>query len=501
MKRWICMMTVLVLLLSAGVTPCAAANKVVNNDRPASDPFFLDDCDSAARWIASQGVEVAFDRDEAIEGVGSVRFVTDFAAYSNANLDIRGEFDAVDLSAADYITFDLYISHPELINASYQITVSIGSGGLASSSTQEWKAIMFMQEFEPGWNRIVMPMTESQSNQANMSKADNFRMYFHTINLAQDVEDLTLRLDNIKAHTYGTVAIPLLDCDSADGWGGAVAGVETQNHTQGEGALIFTATPITSEEGDHNIVKQRVFDQAVYAVNADYLEFDFYVSDASALAENNSNYGLQVELTSAGRCDAEELEWGIEQGCGQLKDGWNHIKLPIPTRGGNLNLYGVNFFRIHLLSLKSCRDAELVIMLDNMYLSVLQDGIDDFAEEEVVTPPDENPENQGEASTDSDVTNPGTAEDSDSSKGDAALGDEELLARKALTATRAKMVAIIFVFFIIGFDIVVVLLRRREAAEPVLAGVEAEDVATIEQEPAAAEQPQEPAAPEQDRTE
>jgi hypothetical protein len=214
----------------------------------------------------------------------------------------------------------------------------------------EWKAVMFLNEYVEGWNTVTLPMGGMQTNTANLNAVDNFRIYFHTINFNEDAKDMTVRFDNMEAHTFSTKAIPLLNCDTEEFWGGAIAGVETTNHVEGEGALVFHVTPVTVEGGDHNLVKQIVFPKPVDGANADYLEFDLYVSDAAALQESNSNYGLQVELTSAGRCDAEEFEWGVEQGCGKMKDGWNHVRLAIPalTPTGP-NMRAVNFFRLHLL--------------------------------------------------------------------------------------------------------------------------------------------------------
>ncbi len=488
MKRWIATMLITVLLLSLGVLPTAAAYKEVNNDRLSADPSLLDDCDDADGWIASAGVDVAFDRDVSSAGRGSVRFVTDMPAYSNANLDIRGAFDWVDIHDADYVTFDLYLSNPELIFSTYQITVAIASGGISSQHTWEWKAAMFMNEYVEGWNTVKLPLANAQTKNADLDSIDNFRIYFHTINMTEDVSDMTLRIDNIEAHTYGTKARPMVDCDTADNWGGGVAGIETSNHVQGEGALVFHVTPMTVEEGDHSLVKQIVFPTPFNGANADYLEFDLYVSDAAALAEDQSNYGLQIEITSAGRCDAEELEWELQAGCGILKDGWNHVRLPIPKGGtANIDMRRINFFRLHLLNLKSCRDDLLVVMLDNVYLSFFDDNVDDYAPVEQPTEPPApieppTPTEPGQEGGDAPTENPNENPVQDPSQnpnqesgsntentGDPTVGEQDdtsaaetLAARKVLTATRTKIVIILFAFFILGADIVVVAIRRRE---------------------------------------
>ena len=114
MKKWFCLMIAAVLLVGS-VLPSAAVFKEVNNDTKGEKPFLLTDCDDAGEWIASEGVKISTDKNEKTEGSGSVRFVTDLAAHSNATLYFQGQFLEAYVRDSDYITFDLYISHPEVI--------------------------------------------------------------------------------------------------------------------------------------------------------------------------------------------------------------------------------------------------------------------------------------------------------------------------------------------------------------------------------------------------
>ncbi|MBQ7336994.1 MAG: hypothetical protein IJW40_00915 [Clostridia bacterium] len=474
MKRWICIVLT-ALLLTVSILPTCAAYKKVNNDRAEENPFFLNDCDSADGWSATEGVEIAYDRDEATEGFGSVRFTTDVTAYSNATVYLRCDFEDVSLENCDYITFDFYVSHPELVSATYQISVMVGSGSTNSNELCEWKAAMFLHEYTEGWNTITLPISQAQTYTADMAEIDNFRLYFKYINMAQDVTDLTLRIDNIEAHTYGSKAIQLNTCDTPDFWS-KVDDVETLSHKEGESALVFYTMPISAGEGEHHLVRHFILPTPVDCSNADYLEFDMYVSDAAALRTSNSKYGLIFEITSSGTCDKEEYTWDAEYYYDSIKDGWNHIKLPIASAGisGSApNMKAINYFRMHLLDLQTAANDLLTIKLDNIYLSVIQDGIDDYAEPEPVDPPenkpadDLDPEGQG-----GDGETP--AADEEQSAADA----EASAARKALTATRAKIVVVVFAFIIIGFNIVAVLLRNKEQAALVAEG-EPENVTEI----------------------
>jgi hypothetical protein len=168
-----------------------------------------------------------------------------------------------------------------------------------------------------------------------------------------------------------------------------------------------------------------------------------------------------------------------------LKDGWNHLRLPIAsagTSGGPCDLRRVNFFRIHLLGLHTAKNNELILKLDNIYLSVVQDGVEDYPEE--VTPPaggeeippvggEELPPVDGEDNMPSGEDNtpsgednvPPVGENTDSEQTPADDTAAQLAQRKALTARRSRIVVLLFAFLIVGTDIVVVALRRRSEAE------------------------------------
>ena len=459
MKRWMILM-IATLMVCVSVIPSAAVNKVVNNDREGEKPFFLTDCDSIDGWGVTEGVKIAFDEDESTEGFGSVRFTTDITAYSNSTIYIRADFEEEYVRDADYITFDFYISHPELIESSYQSSVMIGSGGSGSDRICEWKAAMFAQEYVAGWNTITLPLSKTQTYTADMTEIDNFRLYFKYINMVEDVKNLTIRIDNIEVHSYGSKAIPLMNCDTPEHWS-AVDAIEAKDHKEGEGALVFYAQPVNVPDGNIHVIRNFLLPTPVDCSNADFFEFDMYVSDASALHPSNSKYGLIFEITSSGQCDVEEYTWDSEYYYGELKNGWNHIKLPIASAGisGNApNMKAINYFRMHLLELQTAKDDLLTIMLDNMYLSVTQDGIDDYAQPE--PEPEPNPEPQPEPTP----GQPSEGEVEFWPGGEMPEEDVDVVAaRRALTARRARSLAIIFVFMIIGANVVVAALMRRQA--------------------------------------
>lgn len=65
----------------------------------------------------------------------------------------------------------------------------------------------------------------------------------------------------------------------------------------------------------------------------------------------NNVGGGQIEISSSGTCDSNELNWSFEQYV--VKTGWNELYLPISsagTTGGAIDLSKVNYFRIYALN-------------------------------------------------------------------------------------------------------------------------------------------------------
>lgn len=84
------------------------------------------------------------------------------------------------------------------------------------------------------------------------------------------------------------------------------------------------------------------------------LKFDLYVSDAaSVIAKNTSG---QIELTSSGKADSQEIAWRVSTLNQTLQDGWNEVALKFSEAAITgplssempIDLAGVNFFRIYM---------------------------------------------------------------------------------------------------------------------------------------------------------
>jgi hypothetical protein len=150
---------------------------------------------------------------------------------------------------------------------------------------------------------------------------------------------------------------PLDKCESTEGWAG------------GEGPVLDTDNP---QEGNYSIrfnsggafIIQKNFNTPVNAnVGLEYgvLQFYLYISDASVI---NWEWPGQIEITSSGNPDSQELHWNFMSQL-RLKNGWNKVVLKLSeaeVTGGNIDLEAINFFRIYNLDVS----GPVVIKIDDM---------------------------------------------------------------------------------------------------------------------------------------
>ena len=89
--------------------------------------------------------------------------------------------------------------------------------------------------------------------------------------------------------------------------------------------------------------------------DADYLYLRFYVEDP----ERYTNIG-QIEITSSGKCDAEEYHWDVNSF--EMNAGWNEWQIDLFTgaeTGGVPDMEKINYFRIYFFT-----DGDNVIAID-----------------------------------------------------------------------------------------------------------------------------------------
>lgn len=145
-------------------------------------------------------------------------------------------------------------------------------------------------------------------------------------------------------------------CESISGWSGGDFTLDGNDPQEGAYAIKCH----TEENGFQFVKWPKAFDTEVTREKG-VLQFDFFISDMSVY---DTNYAGQIEITSGGNPDVEELHWNFF-GDLRLHNGWNRIVLKLSEAeavGGEIDLSAITFFRIY--HLKSSGPSD--VMIDNI---------------------------------------------------------------------------------------------------------------------------------------
>jgi hypothetical protein len=138
----------------------------------------------------------------------------------------------------------------------------------------------------------------------------------------------------------------LLDgCESLNGWQSwGTLSLDAGSH-EGSYAIKTSLIP------EKNVIFQKVFstpfDTGVSKVNGIF-SFWLYISDASKFNWNIGTGESQIEITSSGTWDQQEIHWDVNKNMG-LITGWNHLELKLAdgVDDGKCNIKAINFVRFY----------------------------------------------------------------------------------------------------------------------------------------------------------
>ena len=173
-------------------------------------------------------------------------------------------------------------------------------------------------------------------------------------------ETIRLHIDNSQVIPDAPIPGKVLDaCESLTGWAVSAGGtLSLDDSDKKEGNYSIR---ITSGDGGGTFVFQKAFetpfDTEVTRANG-YFAFDLYVSDVSLLSQN------QLELTSSGRPDVEEVSWNNFGGF-VLDNGWNRVELSLAHAPADVNLNAINFMRFYDLQNLEIQ-GNIVIKIDHI---------------------------------------------------------------------------------------------------------------------------------------
>ncbi len=191
----------------------------------------------------------------------------------------------------------------------------------------------------------------------------------------------------------GGAGVAFCLCDTAAGWSRSSGNfaADGEIYTEAPASLRYE-TDLTQAQTDTFVIHYQA-PAPVDATGYDYFELDLYL-------ENPDLFGLgggQLELTSSGECDVEELAFDMGYLSRQdLRQGWNHLCLPLSA--GALNSQtdrqfdpsAVNFLRLYISGLPASV-GEVVLRFDNMFFTDGQGGSLPSAGPGDYTPPAQEP--------------------------------------------------------------------------------------------------------------
>jgi hypothetical protein len=135
-------------------------------------------------------------------------------------------------------------------------------------------------------------------------------------------------------------------CESLDSWSSwGTLSLDFDRPKQGEYSIKTVVNP------DFHVLFLKTvttpFNTEVTKANG-YFSFWMYVSDAANFGDNIQPGGAEIEITSSGTHDTNEIHWSIGRDV-QLVTGWNKVELKLSdgSEVGDCNLGAINHFRIY----------------------------------------------------------------------------------------------------------------------------------------------------------
>ena len=276
-------------------------------------------------------------------------------------------FDPIDVSEYDSLEFDLWVESTDFDKLTGDTQMELSSSTKDDEQEVGWitKSILLLNCKEPGWHHVTLAFADGgvTGGAPDYTRINHIRFYW-----VSSSETISARIDNIRFTKAALEAqrraalqaeIDLAGdlfngCNDLEGVTGAElsetvfkTGTGAWKITLGGGKTVQATFPET--------------DMSQY----ERLELDLWVLDADDVAALGG--ASEIELTSSGGCDANELHWYPSNVLTGLKDGWNHVVIDLASggaTGGEIDLTKVNYFRWYWVE----TSGEVQAYLDNIRL-------------------------------------------------------------------------------------------------------------------------------------
>ena len=317
---------------------------------------------------------------DSVKKLASINTDPDYIKEGNSSLKISAKgpvfyeqlFEITDVREYQnhgYLHMWVYLEGADEISLSGQIELT--SGGTCDIGEKSWNVGLINQD---GWNELYLPLQDGISTGTppfNSAAVNYIRMY------NESGSEMTLYIDdiyicNIRGAKYdesntiasGNVAdamnVPLpmlLSCDNDLGVTQATLNTDPTYIKVGTGSLKAGIT------GTERLVYAMPGSKDISEYKKGYLHMWVYINDIKLLGDG------QIELTSGGTCDIEELAWNIQSYV--KKSGWNELYLPLSspsfTTGGKFDPTSCNYLRVY--NTWTASDTEPLMFFDDIRLT------------------------------------------------------------------------------------------------------------------------------------
>ena len=301
----------------------------------------LDSVTSRIQKIAEINTDPAFVK----EGKSSYKINVNTSVFYEQNIPLT---DVRAYQHHGYLHMWLYVENLDALHSSGQIELT--SGGTCDIGEKGWDLRSVITR--DGWNELYLPLSNATPTGTpvfNPAGVNYMRLFVNAF------ENTTIYIDdiyicNVRGAEYdesNTIAagngehllevkLPVLqDCDDDLGLEYAKLNTDPTYIKEGTGSFVAPAT------GTVRMAYALPVAQDITEYMDGFLHLWIYIDDASRIS------GGQIELTSGGTCDVQELSWGLGQ---VTKNGWNELYLPLPAgvvTGGDFNPKKCNYIRIY----------------------------------------------------------------------------------------------------------------------------------------------------------
>ncbi|MDG0814600.1 hypothetical protein [Cohnella rhizosphaerae] len=314
----------------------------------------LDSADSLSGWTSSN--PLTLDTVNKKEGTASlsmtgsqvVQFQKTFASPVDTGLTLQH----------GSLKFWYYVDDMSKLDGTYGQVELTSSGGPDVNEFYWEFTSRVLPQLSNGWNLVSLELDDVTGTlgDPDLAAIDYLRIYFF------NSKSPVIKLDQV--YFEETVKVPasaIVTLDAAD----SLAGWSSDNPLTLDTANKREGTASLSMTGGQTVQFQKTFAAPVdsgLTTRYGTLNFWYYVDDVSKL---DGTYG-QVELTSSGTYDADEVNWDFATRVRpQLSNGWNLVTLKLEAATGTIgtpDLQAINFIRIFFFNMKSP-----VVKLDQVY--------------------------------------------------------------------------------------------------------------------------------------